>query len=214
MKILAIGDSFTYGEELPDLELAWPCVLAKQLNSTVTNLGQPASGNTRMVRTAIEHSINYDLVIIAWSRYTRIETSDELGTYDLWPGCSSLPHRKSMPYREELIRYITLHHNDEYLYKQYLVNIVLLQAFFKNNGIKYLMLDSFGNNNGTVHFRNNCPELVRQIDSSYYLGWPTESMMEWTYGSPKGPGGDFLEEGHLKVANKLYEYIRHLNRIS
>jgi hypothetical protein len=35
-------------------------------------------------------------------------------------------------------------------------------------------------------------------------------MMEWTYGSPQGPMGHFLEEGHAIVADKIYEHIRHL----
>ena len=49
MRLLTVGDSFTYGEELSDLNNAWPCLLGKQLGWSVTNLGQPASGNTRMV---------------------------------------------------------------------------------------------------------------------------------------------------------------------
>jgi hypothetical protein len=38
--------------------------------------------------------------------------------------------------------------------------------------------------------------------------------MEWTYGTPRGPRGHFLEQGHEIVADKIYEYIRHLGWIS
>jgi hypothetical protein len=62
--------------------------------------------------------------------------------------------------------------------------------------------------------RLSMPQLVNQIDSIYYLGWPNETMMEWTYGCSKGPGDHFLEQGHEVVANKIYEHIRHLGWIS
>jgi len=30
--MIAAGDSFTYGEELNDIQQAWPCLVAKKLN--------------------------------------------------------------------------------------------------------------------------------------------------------------------------------------
>jgi hypothetical protein len=39
-------------------------------------------------------------------------------------------------------------------------------------------------------------------------------MMEWTYETPQGPGGHFLEQGHVIVADKINEYIRHLGWVS
>ena len=63
MKLLTIGDSFTYGEELRDRNKAWPHVLGKLLDYEVTNLGQPGCSNNAMVRTAIEHSNEYDLIV-------------------------------------------------------------------------------------------------------------------------------------------------------
>jgi hypothetical protein len=39
-------------------------------------------------------------------------------------------------------------------------------------------------------------------------------MMEWTYRTPQGPGGHFLEQGHAIVADKIYEHIRNLSWIS
>ena len=43
--ILAVGDSFTYGEELDNIENAYPYYLAKGLKADVVNLGQPSGGN-------------------------------------------------------------------------------------------------------------------------------------------------------------------------
>ena len=209
MKLLTVGDSFTFGEELSDLNLAWPFILANKLNWSITNLAKPGSGNTRMIRHAVEQIDNYDLIIIAWSHFARTEIADENGFYDLWPGCSFLPHKEHHPWRSDIINYYTRYHNDGYLYNQYLINIVLLQNYLNQNNKKYLMLDAFNNNNYRINNNVN-----QQIDTTYYIGWPTETMMEWTNNVPRGPYGHFLEQGHAIVADKIYEYIRHLGWVS
>jgi hypothetical protein len=209
MKLLTVGDSFTYGEELSDLNNAWPYLLGNKLGYAIDNLAKPGSGNTRMVRHAVEQINNYDLIIIAWSHFARTELADENGFYDLWPGCSTIPHKEFSPWRSDVINYYSKHHNDQYLYNQYFINVVLLQNFLNANNKKYIMLDAFGNNN----YRKN-DIIVDQIDSTFYIGWPTETMMDWTYKTPQGPRGHFLEQGHEIVADKIYEHIRHLGWIS
>lgn len=214
MKLYTIGDSFTYGEELVDKSLAWPCLLAKKLNVDLNNLARPGSGNTRMVRHTVEQVDNYDLVIIAWSHFARSETADINGFYDIWPGCSALPHKEFHPWRAEIINYNNRYHNDDYLYRQYLLNIILLQKYLRANDKKYIMLDSFGNHQANQRIAENNKDLLKQIDNTYYLGWPDESMMEWTGICARGSGGHFLEQGHELVADKIYEHIRHLGWIS
>ena len=209
MKLLAVGDSFTYGEELSDLNNAWPYLLGNKLGYTVDNLAKPVSGNTRMVRHAVEQINNYDLIVIAWSHFARTELADENGFYDIWPGCSTLPYKELSSWRSDVINYYSKHHNDEYLFNQYLINIILIQQYLKFNNKKYIMLDTFGNKN---YRKNNT--VVDQIDPTYYVGWPTTTRMEWTYGTPCGPRGHFLEQGHEIVADKIYEYIRHLGWVS
>jgi hypothetical protein len=210
MRLLTVGDSFTYGEELVDPQVsAWPYLIGKKLSYDVINLAKPGSGNSRMVRHAVEQINNYDMIIIAWSHFDRTELADENGVYDLWPGCSINPHKEYSPWRSEVIDYYTKHYNDQYLYNQYLIYIILIQQYLKLNNKKYLMLDAFGNNN---YRKNN--GISTQIDSKYYIGWPNETMMEWTYGTPQGPGGHFLEQGHAIVADKINEYIRHLSWVS
>jgi len=162
MKLLAVGDSFTYGEELSDLNNAWPYLLGNKLGYTVNNLAKPGSGNTRMLRHAVEQINNYDLIIIAWSHFARTELADENGFYDIWPGCSVLPHKEFSSWRSEVINYYSKHHNDQYLYNQYLINIILIQQYLKFNNKKYIMLDTFGNNS---YRKNNT--VVDQIDPTY-----------------------------------------------
>jgi lysophospholipase L1-like esterase len=214
MKLLAVGDSFTYGEELSDLNNAWPYLLGNKLGYTVNNLAKPGSGNTRMVRHAVEQINNYDLIVIAWSHFARTELADENGFYDIWPECSILPHKEFSSWRSDVINYYSKHHDDDYLYRQYLINIILLQQYLKNNNKKYLMLDAFGNHQNVGRRSNDNNNLIKQIDKDSFLGWPDQSMMEWTNGTPQGLNGHFLEQGHKQVADKIYEHIRHFGWIS
>jgi hypothetical protein len=212
MKLLAIGDSFTYGDELDNTQSAWPYRLAELTNSTVINLGLPSKGNSYIVRSAITQAKNCDIVIVAWSHFARIEFADEFGIYDLWPGISNktFTHRDVI-HRTRVVEYLTEYYNDVYLYNQYLINIIQLQSYFKQHNIKYLMLDAFGNNENR---QLGDPELIKQVDTTHYLGWPNDTMMEWTYGVAQGSGGHFLEQGHRIVAGKINEHIRRLGWVS
>ena len=209
MRLLAVGDSFTFGEELSDVtdnltssKFAWPELLAGRLGWEVTNLAKPGSGNTRMVRHVVNEIDNHDVFIIAWSHWARIEFADANGPFDVWPGCSALPHEQYSPHRKTAVDYITRYHSDDYLIGQYLLNVELLETFLKYHEKKYIMLSAF--------------EFPIKTNKTFtnYLGWPNESMMEWTYGTPQGPRGHFLEEGHQRVADKIYEHIRHLGWVS
>lgn len=215
MKLLTVGDSFTYGDELADLTKAWPHLLGKELGYSVTNLGQSGGGNTQMIRKVVEHYQDYDLIIIAWSHYARIEHADEYGIYDTWPGSRSAQlFANNINHRNELAEYITKHHYDDYLYKQYLINTLLLQNFLVNQNKQYLMMDAFGNNYFDFVTNKEISSLRDQIDTTYYVGWPDQTMMEITYGCTQGPGGHFLEAGHQRVAEKINEHIRNLGWVS
>jgi hypothetical protein len=213
MKILTIGDSFTYGDELADRTLAWPSLLGKLTNTQVTNLGLPSVGNTSMVRAVVEYAWDYDIIIVAWSHFARMEMSDANGVYDIWPGCSSKVHKQYSPHREHAINYISMYYDDEYFYQQYLINIILTQTYLKQHNKRYIMLDAFGNNI-RLRWSEQYANLRNQIDTEYFLGWSGLTMMEWTHGTTKGPGGHFLEDGHSIVADKINEYIRNFGWIS
>lgn len=210
MRLLTVGDSFTYGEELEDLTSAWPFILGKKLKYHVTNLALPSKSNNYMVRTVIENISDYDIIIVAWSHFARSEYGDSRGTYDIWPGNQGTLFFGELGYRKNLIDYISRYYDDKYLYTEYLLNIILLQSFLSQHNRKYIMIDAFGNTKA----RNLNTSLNKLINTEYFLGWPMESMMEWTYGTAQGPNGHFLEQGHEIVAKKLYEYIRHLGWVS
>lgn len=213
MKLLAVGDSFTYGEELEDTSLAWPYLLGQKIGYDVTNLGKPSGGNTQIVRNVVENVHNYDLFVIVWSHFARIEMADENGIYDIWPGSQSyLYYDAKLQFRKDAIEYITRYHDDNYLFQQFLINAVLLQDFLLSKKKKFVMLNAFGNNQ--IELVNKHKKLSNQIIPRQFIGWPNDQLMEWTYGCPQGPRGHFLDEGHQRVAEKINEYIRNLGWIS
>lgn len=215
-KLLAIGDSFTYGDELTNPQTdSWPQLLGKMIGYEVTNLGHPGSSNTRMVRLTVEHANDYDIVIVAWSHWARFELADEHGYYDSWPGFDTSIPDEWAPWRKTAIEYFNRHHSDEYLYQQYLLDVVLVQNFLKQNSKNYLMADSFGNNLFGPNKRSQpSQKLLSQIKKEFFLGWPTETMMHWTTDCPRGPKGHFLEQGHQRVAEKFNEHIRRISWVS
>ena len=215
--ILTVGDSFTYGEELADRNHAWPFLLANKLSAEVTNMARPGSGNKRMVRYAMEYVSTgnpLDLVVIGWSSPGRMEFADEDGFFDIWPGYSGNMFLQHQPWRTKLLDYINRHHNDEYLYRQYLLDVILLQSFLKDRSIKYVMCRAVGNEHYHNQYHYKDPKLVPLVNKDYFLGWPNTGMVEWAYGAEQGPGGHFLEAGHEIVADRIYEHIRHLGWIS
>jgi lysophospholipase L1-like esterase len=212
MNILAVGDSFTYGYELEDRDNAWPNVLARKLNATVTNLGKPGGGNTQMVRNIVEHATNYDLVVVGWSSPGRVEFSTVTGVFDVWPGWNGKAVDMFQP---EFAKLITASHNPEYLFKQYLTNIILTQNYLKLQNIKYVMSTTQGETEYyySTYSKSN-KELLDKIDYTTFIEWPANGMAEWTFGCPKGSRSHFLDEGHERVAEKFYEHIRNISRVS
>lgn len=216
--ILAVGDSFTYGEELENRDNAFPYYLAKGMKANVVNLGQPSGGNTQMVRNVMDYVISgepVDLVIIGWTSPGRMEFADANGIFDIWPGYSgNLFKRDGQDWRMELLDYINKHHDPEYLYRKYLTDVILLQDFLKQRNIKYVMMSVVTNEYYHKTYHNDDAIFPKQIDATNFLGWPNEGMAEWTNGCKRGPRGHFLEEGHRKVTAKLYEHIRNLGWLS
>lgn len=220
-RIVAVGDSFTFGEELANREQdCYVQKLADRIGAEyVTNLARPGSGNKRMVRHVLETVANgapVDMFVIGWSSPGRMEFADAQGVYDLWPGYGgALFRHDQQDWRLELLDYINKYHDPEYLYKHhFLFDALMLQSYLKQMGIKYVMLTTVANEYYHKTFSPRLKPFVSQIDPERFVGWPTEGMAEWTPKSKRGPNGHFLEEGHQRVADKLYEHIRHLGWVS
>jgi hypothetical protein len=210
-KLLTLGDSFTYGDELKNRSDAWPYLLADKLGYEVVNLGYCGGSNHRMVRMMLTEDItDFDLVVLAWTGFDRIEMADEYSTWEYWLGCHSNSYRvpvKEVKWRKGVIDYLNRHHNEEYLYRQYLGYCILAQSYLKLHNVPYIMLDAFINHEMPNRMSESNIDLVKKIDTSRYLGWPNESMKEWASNVPYGPHKHFLEEGHQIVAEKIYNFL-------
>lgn len=90
MKILTIGDSWTYGSESTDpLIKSWPAQLSQIYNVEVVNLARPGSSNQRASRIGIEeicrNSQDYDYMIWPLGPASRTEILNMGKWHQIWP---------------------------------------------------------------------------------------------------------------------------------
>jgi len=222
--IYTIGDSFTYGEEVPNREVdAYPYVLARMLSTEVTNLGRPASGNYRMVKRAMDVVLNEkpELIVIGWSDPARQEFADSINTYepeklrigDIWAGRNYRNMQAAGDFRMNLIKYMTAYDVPTYYYAKWLRQIILVQTFCRANDVKCIMFSACNSEDYNKKYFDTHKHLSTHIDTNTYIDWPMKGSADWTFGTPHGPGGHFLEEGHQRVADKIYEHIRNIGWI-
>jgi len=213
--IHAIGDSFTYGDELPLQDLAWPSLLSKKLNKEVVNQGRSATGNKRMVKRAIDAVIDQsELVVIGWSDCNRQEFADEIGIYDIWAGRNFRAFQQDPTHRIDLIKYLTAYDTPEYYYADWLRKVILIQSLCKLHNIPCIMFIACGAHVNHQQYHKKFQKLVDQIDTSMFVDGMFNSVAEWCYGVPYGPNGHPLEAGHQIIANKIHDHIRHISRVS
>jgi hypothetical protein len=200
-RVLCLGCSFTHGDELTKrLDTAWPYLLAKQNNWGVINQGKGAGSNDRIVRVAFEEiENNFDLIIVGWTSWDRFEVAQ-----------GDISHFSSQAWAKEYFKHA---YDNLYALNHYLRQIILLQSYFKQRNQKYVFCNSIAS---LIGYENNpgIKELSTQVDSEYFVGWPTRAMVDWQGDCPKGPGGHPLELGHQRIAERINEHIRHLGWIS
>jgi lysophospholipase L1-like esterase len=216
MTILAVGDSFTFGAELPGIPallgifgnnhnnqqidpspLAWPQILADRLEQPLTNLGLVGGSNSRIFRRTIQACATntYDLVVCAWTSLERMDLTYHGKECTISAGNPIWPWAKS---------YYSDHYTVEHATETWLAYILGLQSYFKQHRQQYIFVNAV---NPLISKKYN--QLVDQIDFAHYLDW-NSSFQTWTQGLPRGPGGHFLEEGHRTVAQQLFEFYQHL----
>jgi hypothetical protein len=206
--IYAVGDSYTYGDELDSQDQAWPAVLAQLLGTPVVNMGRSACGNTRIVKRAMDVILNGSAtrLITGWTDPLRQETADQHGTWDLRPNGAVIP---GPDHRLELFRYYTCNQVEQYYYAQWLRQVILLQSLCRLHRVDYTMFISCGAHISNQKFMSQHSDLVQHIDTQSFVGWPDSSMQSWTFHLPRGANAHPLQQGHQLTAEKIHAHIGH-----
>lgn len=220
MKILVLGDSTTFGAELPDLpvkcfgnygndyideddiakfapasNLAWPALLANKLNGTVDNQSIVGGSNDRIFRLAIEQTIlkQYDLVICAWTSMDR---------FDLTDGSRDLAITLNSTWGFDWVKdYIASHWDPIRAEINFVIKLIALQSYFAQRKQPYLFVKSIG-----LKLSNQAQILEQHLDQTNCVDW-TNDFYAWTTGLPKGKDGHILEDGHIAIADIIYQHI-------
>lgn len=230
MTILAVGDSLTYGSELPDLpslhagrwgnnfqitddngyitqvldhppsNLAWPRWLSDHLNTTVDNHGLIGCGNDRIFRRSLADSLSGKYELV-------VVAWSEATRYDFTLEGKEMPismvNVKGWQWAKELM---TNHCDLVQCYERTWCLILALQSHFQQIRQPYVFVSAMGFD--TVHPRyQHLRPLWEQIDMRRFVDFPT-GITDWTRDFPKAPHGHILEDGHRYTADRIYDYIQ------
>jgi hypothetical protein len=220
MKILVLGDSTTFGAELSDLpsapfgaygndyvdentmrkfsppsKLAWPSLLATKLNCEIVNQSLIGGSNDRIFRIAIEQTLSqpWDLVICAWTAVDRFDLTD--GTRDL-----AITLRSHWGV-EWVKQFAATHWNRNRADINFVTKLLALQGFFAQHKQPYLFVRS-----QDIILCDPAVDLEKHLDHTHCVDWPSD-FYQWTQSDPKGFHGHTLEQGHIRIANIMYQHI-------
>jgi hypothetical protein len=135
--ILVSGDSFTFGEELPDSNSAWPWHLDYK---KVVSSAQPGYGNDAIVNSVVTviEANPVDYVIVAWTTPHRIEVNGK----HLTPSS----HRKY----GSICDYVFLDWDEEWAVKKFHNQVALLTGYLKSKNIPSVFVKTFEVPDSTV----------------------------------------------------------------
>jgi len=201
MRLITHGCSFTYGEELPNPSLSWPSLVATKLGCQVINFAQPGYSNDAIVQDLLQADLSDATVIVGWTSYLRMQIVDANGWFTVAPG-KVFKKQNDSEHRKMFSELASSLLDEQWLYKRYLGQIVLLQNYLKQNNVKYKFVNAFDNQH---HITDH--KLLSKIDTSNFIGWSNEGMTEWAYPSKRGTRGHPLEEGHEKIAQRILEEL-------
>lgn len=216
MKILAAGDSFTFGEGLENKNKAFPYLLGEKFKAEVINTGHGGYSNQSIMREIVDNFDNtIDLVIVGFASPGRIEMSDEFGIFNIWPGRNYNDKIKNL-YRNQFNSLISICHNNEWLFSNFYRTALMLESFLLYRGKPFLFycLDNFYD-----YYFKNYPNITDKYKSKFLstnsqlIFNYNESIVMWQKNN-KLPCNHPNEVGHQLIAERIYEHCRNICGIS
>ena len=203
--IYCFGDSFTYGDELADRHHAWPTVLGQKLESLSVNHGYSGASNSWIVKKTVQKCMENkpDVAIVAWTSVMRYEFYQ--------PRNKSLCVNPGYVDKFYFVDNLYKHwHDSAGKFIEWICQCILLQNFFIANNIEYYFANVFSIVELLEENADNAElqSWLDKLNTDNFIGWPDETLMTWSKDMPIGPGGHPLEQGHQRIAEKIYEHIR------
>ena len=170
-KLYVYGDSFVYGDNLPQ-DLTWPNLLGKSLKIKCFNRGISGGSNKLSVFRLFEdiHNDNFKdaLVIFAWTGIHRDCYYDELAGqwYSLLPSYRNRQRVKKMI--EEV--YWNFMHTDLEATLNNFLQCILIQSFLGSKGVPYAFINSFRDAEGAEQITpDSCKKIEESLDKKRFL---------------------------------------------
>jgi hypothetical protein len=213
-RLLTVGCSFTYGEELSDPSThSWPALLANEFDYELTNLGKCGGSNDYIFRSTVEYTVDdrYDLVTVQWTEPSRAEVWNERNRVPV--NISANPSGgvvidQGLAWVQDYYKYS---YNEQFAFRNWTVKILTLQHYLNSIHQPYIMVSASGltPNGNWRKFWSQLQHLWSRVDAEHYVGWPHVGLKDWYISEPVGPGQHPLESGHRKIADEIAKHIRH-----
>jgi len=234
MRLYFNGCSHTFGDDLIDRSVAWPALVAKNLQCEFVNDSMSGGTNDRIVYRTIKNAQNFDCFYIAWtytSRFTHYR-SDNNHDVNFNPQLKNMLYENTTEFKDYGKLYYRVWHNELYSFKLWLQEIILLQRYLTSINKSYIMINSDHNYlhrwsvdwnlfNSSVKSlvcfdlmddkmlfdeHTEIQTLLKQIDTSNYIGWNSWWLTKMSNNYPVGPTGHLLEDGHAAIANYILKH--------
>jgi hypothetical protein len=231
MKLYFNGCSHTWGDDLIDRDRAWPALMAKKLQCDFVNDSMRGGTNDRIMYRTIKHAHEFDRFYIAWTyttRFTRYR-ADNNHDVNFNPQLKNTLYGDAVEFKDYGRLHYVFWHNELYSFKLWLQNIILLQRYLESINKSYVMINADHNNinrwstnwnlfNSSVQLllcfdlmddeilyneHLEIQTLLKQIDTSNYIGWDSWWITKLHSEYPVGSTGHLLEDGHAAVANTI-----------
>lgn len=224
MKILVLGDSTSFGSEMPDLPvmkfgyygnnykdtdgqhkfsppstLAWPALLGRRIGAEVSNQSLVGGSNDRIFRLAMQQTLqhSWDLVICAWTAVDR---------FDLTDGERDLALSKSTHFDFSWIKeYVVDHWDPARADLNFVLKLIALQSYFAQRDQSYLFVKS----TNIPLLYSEARDLSLHLDLTYCVDWSGD-FYKWTEDIPRMPDRHLSERGHQRVAKIMHSHIKRL----